>query len=103
MPSSRTTISSRSDHERPCTRAGSVIQCERQSLGQLVNVPATHVTLAYHGHRKRGWQADHELAFQLSGTNLPASAKGMVLEVEIAGQRHEQRFDAAANPPGSFS
>ena len=91
------------DHERPCTRAGSVIQCERQSLGQLVDVPATHVTLAYHGHRKRGWQADHELAFQLSGTNLPASAKGVVLEVEIAGQRHEQRFDAAANLQGSFS
>ena len=91
------------DHERPCTRAGSVIQCERQSLGQLVDVPATHVTLAYHGHRKRGWQADHELAFQLSGTNLPASAKGVVLEVEIAGQRHEQRFDAVANLQGSFS
>jgi RHS repeat-associated protein len=91
------------DHERPCTRAGSVIQCERQSLGQLVGVPGTHVTLAYHGHRKRGWQADHELAFQLSGTNLPTSAKGVVLEVEIAGQRHEQRFDAAANLQGSFS
>lgn len=91
------------DHERPCTRAGSVIQCERQSLGQFVDVPGTHVTLAYHGHRKRGWQADHELAFQLSGTNLPASAKGVVLEVEIAGQRHEQRFDAAANLQGSFS
>jgi YD repeat-containing protein len=91
------------DHERPCTRAGSVIQCERQSLGQLVDVPATHVTLAYHGHRKRGWQADHELAFQLSGTNLPASAKGVVLEVEIAGQRHEQRLDAAANLQGSFA
>jgi RHS repeat-associated protein len=91
------------DHERPCTRAGSIIQCERQSLGQLVDVPATHVTLAYHGHRKRGWQADHELAFQLSGTNLPASAKGVLLEVEIAGQRHEQRFDAAANLQGSFA
>ena len=79
----------------PCTRSGSVIQCESQSLGQLVAVPATHVTLAYHGHRTRGWEPDHEIALQLTQESYPASLKAVVVEAEIAGQRFEQRLEAA--------
>jgi YD repeat-containing protein len=89
--------------ERPCTRSGSVIQCERQSLGQLVDVPGTAVTLAYHGHRKRGWHAEHSLDLQLTDASLPASVKDIALEVEIAGQRHEQRFAPGAGLTTSFS
>jgi RHS repeat-associated protein len=91
------------DHERPCTRGGSIIQCERQSLGQLVDVPGTHVMLAYHGHRKRGWHVDHDLHLQLAGTSVPASLEEVVLEVEIAGQRHEQHFVPRAGLQTSFS
>jgi RHS repeat-associated protein len=91
------------DHERPCTRGGSIIQCERQSLGQFVDVPGTHVTLAYHGHRKRGWHVDHDLDLQLTGASVPGSLEEVVLEVEIAGQRHEQRFVPGAGLRTSFA
>jgi RHS repeat-associated protein len=80
------------DRDVPCTRGGSVIQCETQSLGQFVDVPGTHVTLAYHGHRTRGWEADRALGLQLSGTNLPPLVKGIVVEAEIAGQRLGKEF-----------
>lgn len=63
------------DHERPCTRGGSIIQCERQSLGQLVDVPGTHVRLVYHGHRKRGWHVDHDLDVELTGTSVQLSSR----------------------------
>jgi RHS repeat-associated protein len=91
------------DRDVPCTRGGSVIQCETQSLGQFVDVPGTHITLAYHGHRTRGWDADRNLGLQLSGTNLPPLVKSIVVEAEIAGQRLGKEFAPASGLRTSLS
>jgi RHS repeat-associated protein len=91
------------DRDAPCTRGGSVIQCETQSLGQFVDVPGTHITLAYHGHRTRGWEADRALGLQLSGTNLPPIVKGIVVEAEIAGQRLGKEFAPSSGLRTSMS
>ncbi|HWN66804.1 MAG TPA: RHS repeat-associated core domain-containing protein [Haliangium sp.] len=85
------------DRDVPCERGGSIIQCERQSLSQLVDVPGTHVVLAYHGHRTRGWDADRDLALHLTGASVPASMAGVVVEAEIAGQRTTQDLDPASD------
>jgi RHS repeat-associated protein len=89
------------DRDVPCERGGSIIQCERQSLSQLVDVPGTHVTLAYHGHRTRGWDADRNLDLLLSGASIPASMGSIVVETEIAGQRSIQ--EVVPSPHGRMT
>jgi RHS repeat-associated protein len=91
------------DRDQPCPRSGSVIQCERQSLSQFVDVPGTHVTLAYHGDRKPGWDADRDLELQVSGADLPASMTGIVLETDIAGQRITQEMDPSSEQRATIS
>jgi RHS repeat-associated protein len=85
------------DRDVPCERGGSIIQCEQQSLSQLVDVPGTHVTLAYHGHRTRGWDADRDLELLLTGASIPASMGSIVVETEIAGQRSIQEVVPSSN------
>ncbi|PYN29993.1 MAG: hypothetical protein DMD98_19795 [Candidatus Rokuibacteriota bacterium] len=84
-----------------CTEAGSIIQCQSQTLGEIVPVTGTPFHLRYASDRtpRRG----RTLNIPLSGTQLPASLRRVELEVSVAGRGFAQSFPATPDQRTTFT
>ncbi|MBI2877240.1 MAG: hypothetical protein HYY20_10190 [Candidatus Tectomicrobia bacterium] len=85
-----------------CELPGSIIECQNQTLGEAINVAGTPFSLRYQSDRVPGRKVAYTLEIPLSGTSLPASLKGIKLEIEVAGRRLTQSFPPLPNQKYRF-
>ncbi|MBN2715390.1 MAG: hypothetical protein JXX14_06015 [Deltaproteobacteria bacterium] len=83
--------------DNPCAVKGSVIFPETQVLGESIPLVGSDYQLHCLSDRGTSRRVDYEIDIPLVGDIMPASLKAVELEVLVAGQRYEQRFDAATN------
>jgi RHS repeat-associated protein len=82
--------------DNPCTRAGSIIECQNQTLGEALDVVGTPYQLRYTSERAPGHAASSALRIPLSGATIPPSLKRIELDVEIAGRLIHETYSSAA-------
>jgi RHS repeat-associated protein len=87
----------------PTCSAGSIIECENQTLGERVAIVGTPFALTYRSTRVPGRSASRTLRIPLSGASLPASLKRIELDVQVAGRSFKQTLGKAANQQTSFA
>ncbi|HEX2203406.1 MAG TPA: carboxypeptidase regulatory-like domain-containing protein, partial [Longimicrobium sp.] len=87
----------------PCQSAGSIIECENQTLGERVALAGTAFTLNYRSDRVPGRAVGRTLEIPVSGASLPASVRRIVVEVEVAGRVFADTLPAAPNQRWSFA
>ncbi len=89
--------------ENSCTTSGSIIDCQNQTLGEVVGVPGTPFRLHYQSDRTPGHKASYILEIPLSGAQLPASLRQIELEVQVAGRKFRQSFAPTPNQRTTFT
>lgn len=72
-----------------------VLEIQNQTLGQALRLAGTPFRLQYRSDRVRGRRAAYSLKIPLSGKTLPASLKGIELEIIIGKRRFTEKFPAA--------
>ena len=80
------------DPNDPCRQAGSIIGCETQTLGENLPVAGAPFNLVYQSDRVPGWKVGDTLRIPITGPTVPPHLKGIQLQVDIAGERHEWRW-----------
>jgi RHS repeat-associated protein len=83
--------------DRQCQQTGSLIGCERQTLGEALGVRGTGFTLHYQSDRQVGNAAARTLIIPLSGATVPNKLLRIDLKVFVAGQTILQSFPAIPN------
>jgi RHS repeat-associated protein len=81
---------------------GSIIGCERQTLGERLGIAGTPLSLVYQSDGVTGYKDDFTIDIPLGGESLPASALRIDLEVSVAGQVSHQSFPAVPNQVAHF-
>jgi RHS repeat-associated protein len=71
---------------------GSIIGCDRQTLGEDVPIPGTPFSLHYESDRVPGRTAEQKLLIGLTTRGVPQGVQGTQLEVLVAGQKLAQDF-----------
>jgi hypothetical protein len=96
-----------SDEDRPdpkdsddCT--GCSIEAQSQTLGEEIPITGTPFKLHYRSDRVPGRKGMYTLEIPLSGAQVPASLKGIDLEIKIAGRSFKYSFPAAPNQKHTF-
>ena len=87
----------------PCQKAGSIIGCETQSLGEEIGVTDTPFRLRYQSERQRGFSDGRTLSMSLSGDHIPHSLKSIDLSIQVAGQFQFLTFPPATNLRHTFN
>ena len=87
----------------PCQQAGSIIECQNQTLGERIGVVGTPFTLNYRSDRLPGRTDVSTQGIRLSGSSVPASLVRIVLEVEVAGQLLRQSFPPVPDQTFAFN
>ena len=78
---------------RPCVRRGSIINCQNQVLGEVLDVVGTPYQLHYVSDRVPGRAVDRTIVIPLSqGAGLPPEVKRIDLDILIAGRKIEKSF-----------
>ncbi len=76
----------------PCLGRGSIIEYQNQALGEEAMVYGTPFSLNYNSSRAEGSKQQRSLEIPISGADLPASLKEILLEVRVAGRFFSKRF-----------
>ena len=84
------------------TQAGSIIGCERQTLGEVLPISGTPISLRYQSERTAGRTDVRRARLKLSGDHVAPSLKRIVLELSIAGQVHTRSYTPATNLVDTF-
>ncbi|MDN3513168.1 MAG: carboxypeptidase regulatory-like domain-containing protein [Candidatus Brocadia sp.] len=87
----------------PNTNCGSIIGCEPQTLGEVINVTGTPLSLHYQSDRVFGRHDVNRLKIRLSGATLPQDLQSIHLRITIAGQVFEKVFPPQANLVDTFT
>ncbi|RUO94464.1 hypothetical protein D7Y11_04325 [Corallococcus sp. AB018] len=77
---------------QPDCESGSIIECQNQTLGEVLSIPGTPFQLHYRSDRAAARTANRALRIPLSGGHVPASLKNIVLIVNVAGQDFARTF-----------
>jgi RHS repeat-associated protein len=88
--------------ENTCTMAGSIIQCQNQTLGEEVPIVGTPFNLHYSSDRVFGRIAARTLNISVSGITVPSSLRRIDVVVAIAGQLTELHFPPLPNQTYKF-
>jgi RHS repeat-associated protein len=83
-----------------CRQTGSIIQCQRQVLGETLPIAGTPYSLNYESDRQSGRQA--ALQIPLSGATIPGPVLSIELEIDIAGRKITQSFAPTPNQTYTF-
>jgi RHS repeat-associated protein len=79
--------------DNPTCQDGSIIECQNQTLAEVVPIAGTPFHLRYQSDRVAGRKADYSLRIPLSGATLLSTVKAIHLEIEVAGQKKTQLFE----------
>ena len=76
----------------PCqtTRKGSIIGCERQTLGEDIDIAGTPFKLHYESDRVPGRTAEQGQLLSLASHGIPNGVKAIQVEILVAGQKLTQ-------------
>lgn len=69
------------------SQSGSIIGCERQTLGEEIELVGSPLTLHYQSDRVPGMAAEKRLLLSLRSRGLPQGVLGIASEVLVAGRR----------------
>ncbi|PYK02914.1 MAG: hypothetical protein DME23_00705 [Verrucomicrobia bacterium] len=83
--------------DNSCSAGGSIIEVERQSLGEFLDIVGTPYQLHYRSHRARGYLPAYSIPIVLSESNVPGSLKRIELVIEVAGRLFNEQFSPAPN------
>ncbi len=72
--------------DRACSASGSILDCDNRALGEAIPIAGTDYALVYRSDRQRGRLDAYTLRLKLSD-GVAGSRTGIVVEVQIAGQR----------------
>ena len=86
----------------PCLSTGSVIECENQTVGEVVDIIGMPFSLVYKSDRVLGRKDQFQLNIPLSGSVLPSSLKNIELRIFIAGREFKHTFPAQPNQSYTF-
>ncbi|MFB1482347.1 RHS repeat-associated core domain-containing protein [Corallococcus sp. RDP092CA] len=86
----------------PDCESGSIIECQNQTLGEVLSIPGTPFQLHYRSDRAAARTANRALRIPLSGGHVPASLKNIILIVNVAGQSFSRTFPARPNQSYRF-
>ena len=86
------------DPNDPCNRQGSVIACEAQTLGEEIPLTGTTVTLNYASNRTPGYKVPSRLEVPITDATVPDGLKNIILEIDVAGRRFEERWCDPGSP-----
>jgi len=86
----------------PCQVAGSIIECQGQVLGEVMDVVGTPFHLHYRSDRVEGRTAAQTLDIPLSGPSVPPGLVGIEFEIGVAG-RHFTHTVGSAQSCGAAS
>lgn len=89
--------------EEPCEQAGSIIECQNQTLGEEIPLTGTPYSLVYRSDRVPGRRTANTLRIPLSGETVPPSLEWIDLRISIAGRLFTQRFPAAPDLVHQFT
>jgi len=78
----------------PECQDGSIIECQNQTLGEVIPITGTPFTLNYRSDRVAGRVAANTLDIPLSGDSVPADLKRIDVEISVAGKIVKQSFPA---------
>ena len=81
---------------------GSIIGCESQTLGEVIDVTGTPFILHYQSDRAPGRRDTDILKIRLSGATLPPGLQRIHLEIAVAGQAFKKNFAPQANLIDTF-
>ncbi|RLB74676.1 MAG: hypothetical protein DRH15_15185, partial [Deltaproteobacteria bacterium] len=81
------------DPEEGCEASGSIIECQKQILGERVPIVGTPLTLNYRSKRTRGDLRNHTLNIQLTTNIWLITLEEIKLEITIAGQKFKTSFE----------
>jgi RHS repeat-associated protein len=84
-------------------RPESLVEIQNQILGVAVDIVGTPFSLHYRSDRVPGRAGPYKLTIPVSGTNIPAGLKGIVLEIHVAGRCFTERFPPAPNQRYAFT
>lgn len=91
------------DEDDPCEAGGSIIEIQNQVLGERINIAGTPFSLNYRSDRVfHSVFGRRSFAIGISPANIPPTLTGIVLVIQVAGQRIEKRFPAAPNQSFTF-
>jgi RHS repeat-associated protein len=86
-----------SDSQKDDCKKGSIIGCQNQTLGEILPVVGSNMTLRYHSDRVPGYKAGQSIKIPLTGATLPPGLKRVELQITVAGQLIKQSFTPAPN------
>ncbi|MER2556000.1 MAG: PKD domain-containing protein [Candidatus Competibacter denitrificans] len=87
----------------PGKAQGSIIECENQTLGEIIPVVGIGLALNYRSYRVPGRKAANTLTIPLSNATVPSVLKRIELEITVAGRIIKQTFPAAPNQTHTFT
>jgi RHS repeat-associated protein len=70
----------------------SIIQVERQSLGEDLPIAGTPFALHYQSDRQAGYRGDQSLNLSLTGDTLPPNIQTVELDIQVAGIHFTKSF-----------
>ena len=76
--------------DQSCETGGSLISCERMTLGEDLELVGTDMTLHYRSDRVEGY--DPQIKIPVSGASLPPSLKRIRVRALIGGRRFQGTF-----------
>lgn len=91
------------EQDKDCDQPGSVIGCQRQTLGEEIALVGSTASLHYRSDRAEGHRAAYEVPIRLTGPSVPDSARAVRLVVEVAGRRITSLHDPAPNQTTTFT
>ncbi|MBY0495295.1 MAG: chitobiase/beta-hexosaminidase C-terminal domain-containing protein, partial [Cyanobacteria bacterium] len=89
--------------ENGCEGSGSIIECQNQTLGELIAISGTPFSLSYRSDRVPGYSAVRTMSIPLTRSSVPASLKRVELSVSVAGQKHQFDYSPAPGQSTSFT
>lgn len=85
-PNNPAPVGDRQDDD-PCEEAGSIIECQNQTLGERLPIAGTPFTLNYRSNRHPGRTASRAFTAFLTQSSVSPSLEHVLMQVQVAGQR----------------
>ena len=85
-----------------CTIPGSIIDCQNQSLGEVIPIAGTPYSLSYNTAKTPGFKAGRTVRIPVTGAQAPADVKRIELEIAVAGQFHKMVLAPLPNTVHEF-
>ena len=81
----------------PCDEAGSVIECETQTLIEQVQIVGTPLSLVYRSDRVHGRRESRRVELDITGAAPPAALNGVDVRFTVNGQTSRSSWSSTPN------